>query len=147
MIVFSGDNPCSLAGLRIRNAGEIAISLGTSDTVFGSLTAPKPSAAEGHIFANPVDPAAYMAMVCFKNGSLTREFIRDYLAPTFRRRRLSPTCSGTGIARNAPLPPSCSGRRMTQARWTIATTYRSATLVPMIGTLRPLAATNSASRP
>jgi len=80
VIVFSGDNPCSLAGLRIQHAGDIAISLGTSDTVFGSLTDPKPSATEGHIFANPVDPNAYMAMVCYKNGSLTREHIRDTVA-------------------------------------------------------------------
>jgi xylulokinase len=80
VIVFSGDNPCSLAGLRIQQAGDIAISLGTSDTCFGCLTAPKPSATEGHIFANPVDPAAYMAMVCYKNGSLTREHVRDTAA-------------------------------------------------------------------
>ena len=80
VIVFSGDNPCSLAGLRLHQAGDIAISLGTSDTVFGSLTDPKPSATEGHVFANPVDPDAYMVMVCYKNGSLTREYVRDTVA-------------------------------------------------------------------
>jgi len=79
-VAFSGDNPCSLAGLRLQRAGDIAISLGTSDTVFGSLAEPRPSATEGHIFANPVDPAAYMAMVCYKNGSLTRESVRDQSA-------------------------------------------------------------------
>ena len=52
----SGDNPCSLAGMRLQRAGNIAISLGTSDTLFGSLAKPKPSASEGHIFANPVKP-------------------------------------------------------------------------------------------
>ncbi len=77
VIAFSGDNPCSLAGLRLQDPGCVAISLGTSDTVFGSLSEPKPSATEGHIFANPVDPAAYMALICYKNGSLTRERIRD----------------------------------------------------------------------
>lgn len=77
VIVFSGDNPNSLAGLRLRHTGDIAISLGTSDTVFGSLAEPKPSADEGHIFVNPVDPNAYMAMICYKNGSLTREYVRD----------------------------------------------------------------------
>jgi xylulokinase len=77
VVAFSGDNPNSLAGLRLRHPGDVAISLGTSDTVFGSLTDPRPSGVEGHIFANPVDPAAYMAMACIKNGSLTREQVRD----------------------------------------------------------------------
>jgi len=80
VIAFSGDNPNSLAGLRLRRPGDVAISLGTSDTVFGSLAVPAPSASEGHIFVNPVDYAAYMALVCYKNGSLTREYIRDRYA-------------------------------------------------------------------
>jgi xylulokinase len=80
VICFSGDNPNSLAGLRLQRAGDIAISLGTSDTMFGSLASPTPSASEGHIFANPVDPNGYMAMVCQKNGSLTRERVRDEFA-------------------------------------------------------------------
>lgn len=80
VIAFSGDNPNSLAGLRLQDAGDIAISLGTSDTVFGFLAQAKPSADEGHIFANPVNPDAYMALLCYKNGSLTREFVRDQAA-------------------------------------------------------------------
>ena len=80
VIAFSGDNPNSLAGLRLQDPGDVAISLGTSDTVFGFLAEAKPSASEGHIFANPVDPDAYMAMLCYKNGSLTREFMRDQSA-------------------------------------------------------------------
>ena len=77
IIAFSGDNPNSLAGLRLEHTGDIAISMGTSDTVFGSLAKPVPSAEEGHIFANPIVPDAYMALICYKNGSLTRERIRD----------------------------------------------------------------------
>lgn len=77
VIAWSGDNPCSLAGLRIQRSGDVAISLGTSDTVFGSLGRPKPSGVEGHIFVNPVEPDAYMAMICYKNGSITREKVRD----------------------------------------------------------------------
>jgi len=80
VIAFSGDNPNSLAGLRLQDPGDIAISLGTSDTVFGFLAKAKPSASEGHIFANPVAPDAYMALLCYKNGSLTREFMRDQAA-------------------------------------------------------------------
>jgi xylulokinase len=77
VIVFSGDNPNSLAGLRLKEAGDVAISLGTSDTLFAALRDPTPSGEEGHLFASPVDPEGYMALVCFKNGSLTREAIRE----------------------------------------------------------------------
>uniref|UniRef100_A0A1A7WDK9 Xylulokinase homolog (H. influenzae) n=1 Tax=Iconisemion striatum TaxID=60296 RepID=A0A1A7WDK9_9TELE len=65
----------SLAGMRLQQ-GDMAVSLGTSDTVFLSIQEPHP-ALEGHIFCNPVDLGAYMALLCFKNGSLTRERIRN----------------------------------------------------------------------
>jgi len=33
---------------------------------------------EGHVFVNPVDPnGSYMVMLCFKNGSLNRERVRE----------------------------------------------------------------------
>ncbi|XP_070546238.1 xylulose kinase-like isoform X2 [Ptychodera flava] len=75
VVTFTGDNPGSLAGMRLQE-GDVAISLGTSDTLSLWLTDPKP-ALEGHIFANPVSGDAYMALLCFKNGSLTRENIRN----------------------------------------------------------------------
>lgn len=77
VIAFSGDNPNSLAGLRLKEAGDVAISLGTSDTMFAALSDPAPSGEEGHLFASPVDPEGYMALVCYKNGSLTREAVRE----------------------------------------------------------------------
>ena len=80
VIAFSGDNPNSLAGLRLQSPGDIAISLGTSDTLFGSMSEPKPSGKEGHIFVNPVDPNLYMGMIVHQNGSLTRESVRDACA-------------------------------------------------------------------
>ncbi|XP_038654420.1 xylulose kinase isoform X5 [Scyliorhinus canicula] len=75
VIAFTGDNPASLAGMQLQR-GDIAVSLGTSDTAFLWIQDPKPTL-EGHIFCNPVDSNAYMALICFKNGSLTREKIRD----------------------------------------------------------------------
>ncbi|KAM6170343.1 xylulose kinase isoform 2-T2 [Rhynchocyon petersi] len=75
VVAFTGDNPASLAGMQL-DEGDIAVSLGTSDTLFLWLREPKPSL-EGHIFCNPVDPQHYMALLCFKNGSLMRERIRD----------------------------------------------------------------------
>ncbi|PWA71953.1 xylulose kinase-2 [Artemisia annua] len=79
VVQWSGDNPNSLAGLTINTPGDLAISLGTSDTVFGITMDHKPSL-EGHVFPNPVDTDSYMVMLCYKNGSLTREDIRDRCA-------------------------------------------------------------------
>lgn len=81
VIAWSGDNPCSVAGLGLAAPGDVAVSLGTSDTIFGILSTPAPGV-EGHLFANPVDPASYMAMLCYKNGSLTRERIKAQVTPT-----------------------------------------------------------------
>ncbi|XP_013886013.1 xylulose kinase [Austrofundulus limnaeus] len=75
VVAFTGDNPASLAGMRLRQ-GDVAVSLGTSDTVFLWIQEPRP-ALEGHVLVSPVDLQAYMALLCFKNGSLTRERIRN----------------------------------------------------------------------
>lgn len=80
VVAFSGDNPNSLAGLRLQHPGNVAISLGTSDTMFGSASNPVPSGSEGHVFVSPIDPDAYMVMIVRKNGSLTREKVRDACA-------------------------------------------------------------------
>ncbi|XP_072235025.1 xylulose kinase [Leuresthes tenuis] len=78
VVAFTGDNPASLAGMRLQQ-GDVAVSLGTSDTVFLWIQEPRP-ALEGHIFCSPVDLQAFMALLCFKNGSLTRERIRNQCA-------------------------------------------------------------------
>ncbi|KAM6953860.1 xylulose kinase [Aplochiton taeniatus] len=78
VVAFTGDNPGSLAGMRLQE-GDIAVSLGTSDTVFSWIKEPRPTL-EGHIFCNPIHCASYMALICFKNGSLTRERIRNECA-------------------------------------------------------------------
>jgi xylulokinase len=80
VVTFSGDNPNSLAGLKLEQSGDVAVSMGTSDTMFAALRNPRPSAGGGHVFANPIDPRGYMAMICYKNGSLTREDVRDRAA-------------------------------------------------------------------
>ncbi|XP_058802917.1 xylulose kinase isoform X10 [Phymastichus coffea] len=78
VVAFTGDNPCSLAGLRLKE-GELACSLGTSDALFLYLSHPRTST-DGSVFCNPVRDDAYMALICFKNGSLTRERVRDAAA-------------------------------------------------------------------
>jgi len=79
LITAAGDNPCTLAGLKLA-VGDIAVSLGTSTTLFGPLVDPQPSADEGNIMCNPVAIDEYMGMICYKNGALTRETIRDQYA-------------------------------------------------------------------
>ena len=75
-IIWSGDNPCSVIGLGLIKAGMVAISLGTSDTYFGSMKKCQTDAhGEGHVFGSPTGD--YMTLICFKNGSLAREKIRD----------------------------------------------------------------------
>lgn len=73
---WSGDNPCTLIGVGLVREGRVAISLGTSDTVFGLMKDPHvdPSGT-GHVFGSPTGD--YMGLTCFSNGSLARERIRD----------------------------------------------------------------------
>jgi xylulokinase len=79
VVAWSGDNNCTLAGLGLNRPGDLAVSLGTSDTLFGITSKPKPQTA-GHVFVSPVDPNSAMVMLCFMNGSLVREKIRDMCA-------------------------------------------------------------------
>jgi len=76
VVAWSGDNPCSLIGLGLVEEGQLGISLGTSDTVFGPVARPvhDPQGA-GHVFGSPA--GGYMALTCFANGSLARERVRD----------------------------------------------------------------------
>ena len=76
VIAWSGDNPCSLVGTGLVREGRIAISLGTSDTVFGLMREPRVDrTGTGHVFGAPT--GEYMGLTCFKNGSLAREAVRD----------------------------------------------------------------------
>ena len=75
-LVWSGDNPCSVVGLGLIREGMVAISLGTSDTYFGSMRQCRTDAhGEGHVFGSPTGD--YLTLICFKNGSLAREKIRN----------------------------------------------------------------------
>ncbi|HAA76080.1 TPA: carbohydrate kinase [Candidatus Latescibacteria bacterium] len=77
VLPFSGDNPCSLIGLGLVESGHVALSLGTSDTLFACMAEPRVSTeGEGCVFASP-DDAHYMALICYMNGSLAREAVRD----------------------------------------------------------------------
>ena len=77
VLPFSGDNPSSLIGLGLVTPGQVALSLGTSDTLFACMDQPRTSkTGEGAVFASP-DGEHYMALTCYLNGSLAREAVRD----------------------------------------------------------------------
>jgi xylulokinase len=74
LIAFTGDNPSSLVGMGASRPGTAVISLGTSDTVFAAMAAPRTDPrGYGHVFGNPA--GGFMALACFANGSLAREEI------------------------------------------------------------------------
>ena len=74
--VWTGDNPASVLGLGLIKPGQAAISLGTSDTFFGTMEKCQTDEnGEGHVFGSPT--GGYMTLICFKNGSLAREKVRE----------------------------------------------------------------------
>lgn len=82
IVIWSGDNPCSLVGTGLVREGLAAISLGTSDTVFGLMWEPRVDrTGTGHVFGAPTGD--YMGLTCFANGSLARERVRDRFGLTW----------------------------------------------------------------
>ncbi|CBJ33890.1 conserved unknown protein [Ectocarpus siliculosus] len=96
VVAGSGDNCNSLAGMGVipsrdlgvaaaaggaegqgaAGGGDVMVSLGTSDTLLGVTTDPRPTTT-GNTMYHPCDPAAWFVMLVYKNGSLTREAVRD----------------------------------------------------------------------
>ena len=76
LVVWTGDNPSSLIGTGLIDEGRVAVSLGTSDTIFGLMRAPRVDAGgTGHVFGAPTGD--YMGITVFANGSLARERVRN----------------------------------------------------------------------
>jgi xylulokinase len=102
--LFTGDNPASLVGMGATTPGNVVISLGTSDTFFASMPGPKTDPnGFGHVFGNPA--GGYMSLICFRNGSLAREALRDRLQvdwAAFDREALEATRESAGA--NLMLP-------------------------------------------
>jgi xylulokinase len=72
IVPWTGDNPSSLVGTGIISDGVLAVSLGTSDTAFTCTTGP--ASESSHVFRSPTGD--FMNLVCFRNGSLAREWVR-----------------------------------------------------------------------
>lgn len=76
LLPWSGDNPNSLIGVGLIEKGKVAISLGTSNTYFGLMSEPRTDPnGESHVFGALTGD--YMSLICFKNGALTTENIKD----------------------------------------------------------------------
>lgn len=78
VVLSTGDNPSSLVGMGATTPGTVVISLGTSDTFFAAMEKPVTDPQGfGHVFGNPA--GGFMSLICFRNGSLAREALRDQL--------------------------------------------------------------------
>ncbi|EME50171.1 hypothetical protein DOTSEDRAFT_144829 [Dothistroma septosporum NZE10] len=77
IIPFTGDNPATILALPLRPS-DAMVSLGTSTTFLMSTPEYKPDPAY-HFMNHPTTPGLYMFMLCYKNGGLAREQIRDQL--------------------------------------------------------------------
>lgn len=76
---FTGDNPGTILALPLRPLDAI-VSLGTSST-FLMVTPHYEPDKSYHFFNHPTTPNQYMFMLCYKNGGLAREHVRDALPP------------------------------------------------------------------
>ncbi|PYI28008.1 D-xylulose kinase A [Aspergillus indologenus CBS 114.80] len=75
IIPATGDNPATILALPLRPS-DAMVSLGTSTTFLMSTPSYKPDPAT-HFFNHPTTPGLYMFMLCYKNGGLAREQVRD----------------------------------------------------------------------
>jgi xylulokinase len=78
---FTGDNPATVVPFSY--LGDAILSLGTSTTLLLSIppsdTAPR-RFTTSHLLSHPTTSNAHIAMLCYKNGALARERIRDRYA-------------------------------------------------------------------
>lgn len=74
---FTGDNLATICSLPLKK-NDVLVSLGTSTTILLVTDQYHPSA-DYHLFIHPTIPNSYMGMICYCNGSLAREKIRDEL--------------------------------------------------------------------
>ncbi|KAI4260084.1 MAG: hypothetical protein LQ352_000463 [Teloschistes flavicans] len=75
----TGDNPSTILALPLRPMDAI-VSLGTSTTFLMSTPHYRPNPAV-HFMNHPTTAGLYMFMLCYKNGGLAREHVRNLLSP------------------------------------------------------------------
>jgi len=77
VIACTGDNPSTILSLPLQ-ASDAMVSLGTSTTFLMSTPTWRPDPAY-HFMNDPTTAGLYMFMLCYKNGGLAREQVRDAL--------------------------------------------------------------------
>jgi len=78
---FTGDNPATMVALS--TPGDAVLSLGTSTTFLLAISRSNTQPARfttSHLLAHPTTAGAHIAMLCYKNGSLAREKVRNEYA-------------------------------------------------------------------
>ena len=78
---FTGDNPATMVALS--TPGDAVLSLGTSTTFLLAILRSNMQPARfttSHLLAHPTTAGAHIAMLCYKNGSLAREKVRNEYA-------------------------------------------------------------------
>lgn len=78
IVPFTGDNPATILALPLRPMDAI-VSLGTSSTFLMITPTYKPDPSY-HFMNHATIPGQYMFMLCYKNGGLAREKVRDRLS-------------------------------------------------------------------
>lgn len=102
VIPATGDNPATILALPLRPS-DAMVSLGTSTTFLMSTPSyiPDPST---HFFNHPTTPSLYMFMLCYKNGGLARERVRDAINESLNDTPAQPWANFDRIAlETAPL--------------------------------------------
>ncbi|KAK5045818.1 hypothetical protein LTR84_008911 [Exophiala bonariae] len=75
IVASTGDNPATILALPLRS-NDAMVSLGTSTTFLMSTSEYKPDPST-HFFNSPTTAGLYMFMLCYKNGGLAREKVRN----------------------------------------------------------------------
>ncbi|KAJ5083270.1 Carbohydrate kinase FGGY N-terminal [Penicillium angulare] len=100
VIPATGDNPATILALPLRPS-DAMVSLGTSTTFLMSTPNYKPDPAT-HFFNHPTTAGLYMFMLCYKNGGLAREYVRDAINDSLKDTPDQPWAFFDEIALNTP---------------------------------------------
>ncbi|KAJ5833202.1 Carbohydrate kinase FGGY N-terminal [Penicillium riverlandense] len=100
VIPATGDNPATILALPLLPS-DAMVSLGTSTTFLMSTPAYKPDPST-HFFNHPTSPGLYMFMLCYKNGGLARENVRDAINDVLQDTPAQPWANFDQIALQTP---------------------------------------------
>ncbi|KAJ6107686.1 hypothetical protein N7523_009009 [Penicillium sp. IBT 18751x] len=100
VIPATGDNPATILALPLLPS-DAMVSLGTSTTFLMSTPSYKPDPAT-HFFNHPTTAGLYMFMLCYKNGGLAREHVRDAINENLKDTPAQPWANFDKIALQTP---------------------------------------------